>query len=54
MHYIKRYRSSQTAQLPVLTLLMTQMCSITHRAPTDINYSVAIYNPYSISILTKE
>ena len=33
---------------------MTQVFFITYRAPTEITYSVAIYNPCSIRILTKE
>ena len=41
--YVKRYSSLHTVQ--ILTILMTQIFSITYRAPKDITYDTAIYIP---------
>ena len=49
--YVKRYSSLHTVQ--ILTILMTQIFSITYRAPKDITYNTAIYIPYSNTYLNK-
>ena len=43
--YVKRYSSLHTVQ--ILTILITQIFSITYRARKDITYNTAIYIPYS-------
>ena len=49
--YVKKYSSLHTVQ--ILTILMTQIFSITYRAPKDITYNTAIYIPYGNTYLNK-